>query len=166
MKRNFLSAVFICFACSAVYANAGSPMMWLGMFHLVFINLIIGIAESEILNVYGIKNRKWLVIIANYVSMFIGLYFIAPHFSEMAGNKDFWGGNTRLGEYEMTGFYWGMISSFVATILIEFPFAFLAVKKKVKNSKLIKIFLIANLATNICMFLIYLLINLPGAATK
>jgi len=166
MKRKLLFVIFICFTCSFVYANAGSPMMWVGMLHLVFINFVIGIAESEILKRFDFENRKWLIIAANYISMFVGLYFIAPYFSEVGGNKDFWGGKTRLGEYEMMGFYYGMISSFIATLLIEFPIVFLAVKRKKDFSNLVKAFLIANLLTNIAMFLIYLLITLPGELNK
>ena len=101
--------------------------------------------------------------------MFVGLYFIAPYFSEIGGNTDFWGGKTRLGEYEMAGFYWGMISSFIATLLIEFPLVFLAVRRigrKRDFANLMKAFLIANLLTNIAMFLIYLLITLPGELNK
>lgn len=147
-----------------VLANAGSPMMWFGFLHLVWINAIIGIYESNILtSKFNIANRKWLIIFANYVSMFIGLYFIAPHFSELSGNTDFWGGKTRLGEYELDGFLIGMGISFIATLIIEFPFYLLAIKQKMKDWSTIKPFIFANLITNVIMFIIYFIIVSFGA---
>lgn len=161
-KENFLIFVLI---PNFVLANAGSPMMWFGMLHLVWLNAIIGIYESKIIeSKFNHENRKWIIILANYISMFVGLYFIAPHFSELNGNVDFWGGKTRLGEYELKGFIIGMFVSFLATLIIEFPFYLLSLKqKKLKGWRLIKPFLIANLITNIIMFIIYFAMVSIGA---
>ncbi len=142
-----------------ILANAGSPMMWFGMLHLVWINAIIGTYENRILNIkFGIANRKWLIILANYVSMFIGLYFIAPHFSAINGNVDFWGGNTRLGDYKLKGFLAGMFFSFIATLIIEFPFYLISLKTKLIGWNLFKPFLVINSISNLIMLMIYLAI--------
>ena len=94
-------------------------------------------------------------ILANYVSMFVGLNFIAPHFSTISGNNDFWGGQTSYGDYQLKGFFVGMISSYFATLIIEYPFFFLSLKDKTQRSKLFFPFLIANTITCGALTLIY-----------
>lgn len=145
------------------FANAGSPMMWFGLLHLFILNALIGWAESAIVCKFGIRNRTWLIIIANYISMFVGLYYIAPYFSEMGGNHDFWGGITRYGSYKLIGFTIGMLVSFLATLVIELPLFVLAIKNKEQRKQIVKPFLIANLCTNVAMTLIYFLIASDGA---
>ena len=144
------------------FANAGSPMMWFGILHSLILNALIGWTESAILAKFKIPNRTWLIIIGNYVSMFVGLYFIAPHFSDTFGNRDFWGGQTNYGNYQLQGFIAGMTASFIATLIIEFPFFYLAQKDRKQNNLLLKPYIIANATTNAIMFLIYFWINSGG----
>jgi hypothetical protein len=87
--------------------------------------------------------------------MFIGLSYIAPFFSTISGNRDFWGGRTDYGGYGLKGFFLGMLASYVTTIVIEFPFFYLAVKNKSQRRKIFFPFFIANTVTNIAMTLIY-----------
>lgn len=138
-----------------VFANAGSPMMWFGILHSLILNAIIGWTESFIVTKLKVPNRTWLIIVANYASMFIGLNYIAPHFSTIYGNHDFWGGKTNYGDYGLTGFFYGMLTSYFATLIIELPFFLLAVKDKAKRSKIILPFFVANTLTNIVMLLLY-----------
>jgi len=146
-----------------VMANAGSPMMWFGILHSLIINCIIGIFESNYLERREIPNRTWLIIVGNYFSMFIGLYFIAPYFSTITGNIDFWGGNTSYGDYELKGFIFGMFSFFIATLILEFPFYYLSVKEKSKRKKGTWKFIEANAISNTVMFLIYFIIVVGGS---
>ena len=144
------------------FANAGSPMMWFGMLHSLILNAIIGITESVIVKKFNIPNKIWLIIIANYVSMFIGLNYIAPHFSTISGNYDFWGGQTNYGDYKLKGFFIGMVASYFATLIIEFPFFYFAVKDKPQRRKIFLPFLVANTVTNIIMIIVYYLIVSGG----
>ena len=144
-------------------ANAGSPMMWFGILHSLILNSLIGIYESHYLEKREISNRMWLIIIGNYFSMFIGLYLIAPYFSSITGNIDFWGGNTRYGDYKLNGFIFGMLASFVATLILEFPFYYLSVKDKTKRKIGTWKFIEANAISNTVMFLIYLMIVVGGS---
>lgn len=137
------------------FANAGSPMMWFGILHSLILNAIIGWTESVIIDKFKIPNRTWLIIIGNYVSMFIGLYYIAPHFSTITGNHDFWGGQTSYGDYKLQGFIVGMVTSFFATLIIELPLFYLAVKNKLQRRQIFIPFLVANTLTNIIMTIIY-----------
>lgn len=137
-------------------ANAGSPMIWFSFLNLIWINFIIGTFESKfLLEKFNIPNRKWLIVAANYTSMFLGYYFIAPHFSFENGYPDFWGMKSRVGEYELGGFFIGFLCSFVATLIIEFPFYWLSLKTKQQGWRLLKPFFLVNLLTNCIMLLIY-----------
>jgi len=142
----------------SVFANAGSPMMWFGILHSLILNTIIGLYESNFLKKEDLNVRTWLIILGNYFSMIIGFYFIAPIFSSIGGNNDFWGGQTRLGEYEIYGFVIGFIASFIVTLIIEFPFFYYGLKDKNERGKLFWPFLESNLRTNTVLFVIYLLI--------
>jgi hypothetical protein len=144
-------------------ANAGSPMMWFGILHSLILNSLIGIYESHYLDKREISNRMWLIIIGNYFSMFFGLYFIAPYFSSISGNIDFWGGNTSYGNYELTGFIFGMLASFIATLILEFPFYYLSIKDKTKWKNGTWKFIETNTISNTVMFLIYFMIVVGGS---
>lgn len=152
-KRVFIYVIFLTPAFA--FANAGSPMMWFGIVHLLLLNAFIGMTESLIIARFKIPNRTWLIIVANYLSMLVGMYFIAPYFSGLSGNMDFWGGKTVLGEYDMNGFFSGMLASFAVTLLIEYLFFYLSVKDKSKRKELLLPYFIANLATNVLMFIMY-----------
>lgn len=147
--------LFLFFLPKLAFANAGSPMMWFGIVHSLILNAFIGWVESLILDKFKIPNRTWLIIFGNYLSMLIGLYFIAPHFSTIMGNGDFWGGQTSLGNYELKGFLVGMISFYFATLFIEFPFFYFAVKEKIMRKQLFFSFFVANTITNFIMAVIY-----------
>ncbi|WP_394774838.1 hypothetical protein [Flavobacterium sp.] len=138
------------------FGNAGSSMMYFGLLHCAILNIFIGIAESIVLKKFKLSNHTWLIIIANYISAFIGLYFIAPYFSTITGNEGFWWGgkNDNLG-YGLKGFFVGMAASFIATLIIEYPIFYLALKDRSKKNRLLGPFFIANFITNVIMTLVY-----------
>lgn len=154
---------FASFLPTVAFANAGSPMIIFGMLHLLILNAIIGFAESGILRKYHLENRTWLIVIANYVSMLIGFSYIAPYFSAITGNQDFWGGQTNYGDYELKGFLVGVTTSYLATLIIEFPFFYFAIKEKSKRKNIYIPFLITNSITNLIMIILYfLIVNIGG----
>lgn len=138
------------------FADAGSAILWFSYFHLVILNFFIGLIESVILDRFKLPNRLWLVILANYVSAFFGLTIIAPYFSSLSGNDDFYGWTADIHPYGVKGFIIGMIASYFATLLIEYPFVYFAIKDKAIRKKLPIPFIIANTATYLVMFLLYL----------
>jgi len=78
MSRNnkivlLIGCLFLCPA--AVEANAGTPLMWLGAFHLVIGNAIIGIVEGLLIAVvFKVRKRRAvpIMILANYLSTIAG----------------------------------------------------------------------------------------------
>lgn len=166
MKKNiFRYILLLCILYPGfLFANAGSPMLWFSFLHLIWINFMIGTVESRIIqNIFRIPNRLWIIISGNYASMFAGYYWIAPYFSHLRGYEDFWGMKSRVGTYELNGFFIGFAASFIASLLIEFPFYWLSLYKKKMRWKLLSPFLTVNLITNTLMFLIYFIIAALGA---
>lgn len=145
-----------------LYANAGSVLIWFSLFHLIFINLLIGFAEIMFYFIYDLHTRKISLVFSNYLSMFFGYYFIAPYFAKFAGNSDFWGMQiTASDSYSLKGFLLGFFIAFLTTLIIELPIHYFSVYKnidnvEIKREKFLKAFLFGNLFTNIGMFLIYL----------
>ena len=136
-------------------------MIWFSFFHLITLNYLIGYVESEFVTKWKVPNRSWVIIAGNYVSMFIGIYLIAPIITAKYGNPDFFGVGKRAGEINNEGFLQGMTLAFVATLIIEFPFFYLALKEKLFRKRLILPFIIANIITNIVMVLIYYMLANP-----
>ena len=120
------------------------------MFHLLFINAIIGYVESEILLKYQMPNKTWLVIIANYVSMIVGFYVIIPSLVKTQYGRDLWSGNS-------SDLAFGLLISFIATLVIEYPFFAAALRDKKQRKNLFNPFLVVNVVTNIAMTGVYYL---------
>jgi len=133
-------------------ANAGSPVVWFGLFHLTIANAIIGYIESEILLKYKIDNKVLRVIAANYISMFVGYFLIAPLFLHPKFGRDIL--SVESGEIFIAFFV-----SFIATLIIEYPLILWSLKDKSQKKALFKPFLIANIFTKAIMAAIYLLIR-------
>jgi hypothetical protein len=132
---------------TVLFANAGSPIIWFGTLHLIILNAIIGLIESSIIRWHEFPHRTLMIVIANYVSMIIGFFFIVPLFSPNGIGH---------GQYYILRFVIGMIVSYLATLAIEFPFLYFALKDKQSIKIIFKPFLIANTVTNVGMILIYL----------
>jgi len=61
------------------FANAGTPLMWAGMLHLVFGNALIGFAEGALLAwLFSVPRKKSIsvMILGNYVSAWLGGLFL------------------------------------------------------------------------------------------
>lgn len=107
---------------STASANAGTPLMWASMLHLVFGNAIIGLVEGLFLgSIFKCSKGKsvLILIIANYVSACAGGYFVAGYLPSLADvtiqNIQYW-------------FLVFVVVAFVITLLIEFPFFWLALR--------------------------------------
>ena len=69
----------LCFVPLSALADAGTPLMWAGMLHLVFGNALIGIGEGMLLAfLFHLKRWKCILamIAANYFSAWVGDVFV------------------------------------------------------------------------------------------
>jgi hypothetical protein len=105
-------------------ADAGTPLMWAGRFHLLFGNALIGVGEACLLGwLFGLPKRRSVAIMipANYFSAWIGLLFIrgamdrAPSLDLSNGWRWFW---------IMVVVTYGM------TLVLEWPFIALCCRGK------------------------------------
>jgi hypothetical protein len=107
-------------------ADAGTPLMWAGMLHLVLGNLIIGIGEGIILAlVFRLRKVKTIgiMIAANYFSAWVGGFFLR---SEIVTSVP-------LDLYNAWRFLWIMVAvTYVLTLILEFPFVAFALRKDKK----------------------------------
>ena len=133
-------------------ANAGSPVVWFSLFHLLIVNAIIGYVESEILLKYKINNKVLRVVAANYISMFVGYFLITPLFLHPKYGRDIL--SVEPGEIFIVFFV-----SFLVTLLIEYPLILWSLKDKSQKNIVLKPFIVVNMITNAVMASIYLLIK-------
>ena len=123
----------VCIGCllaiaSPARADAGTPLMWASLFHLVIGNALIGVLEGLVLLfVFKTKRRViWWMILANYVSAFAGLMILGA--ADSAGISSKWT------IYDVNGYLWmATIALFLATILLEWPFCWLGFGKRPKR---------------------------------
>ncbi len=122
MKRNqnILTILLLVASPAVAQANAGTPLMWAGMLHLVFGNLIIGLVEGILLaKVFDLSKRKCigLLILANYLSAWLGGFLIGNAIAKALP----------MGLYSAWPLFWFMVLiTYVLTLLLEFPFVTLA----------------------------------------
>lgn len=101
---------------SVAEANAGTPLMWAGMLHLVFGNFIIGIFEGILLaKIFGLSKRICIppLILANYLSAWLGGLVIAKTVAHALP----------MDLYNAWPLFWLMVFiTYVLTLLLEYPF--------------------------------------------
>lgn len=127
MKRSrYLLPILFALALppSTASANAGTPLMWASMLHLVFGNTIIGLFEGLLL-AWMFKCSKWkailILIAANYVSASAGGFFVADYLASLPDitiqTLQLW----------FLGF---VLAAFVVTLLVEFPFFWFVLRSR------------------------------------
>lgn len=98
-------------------ANAGTALMWAGIFHLFIGNTIIGTLEGLLL-AWFFKCSRWrsilVLVIANYVSAWVGFFFIGSF-------KVFFTTTITLENVLAWNFLF-IVLAFLVTVLIEWPF--------------------------------------------
>jgi hypothetical protein len=106
----FISAfVFLLLTPGIARADVGSSLVWTGLFHLLAGNALIGIFEGSIISrLYktNIRRSIQLMIIANYISMIIGLAIMSLSF------------------FVLHSLIF-LAAGYILTILIEWPFCYL-----------------------------------------
>jgi hypothetical protein len=104
-------------------ADAGTPLMWAGILHLVLGNLFIGIIEGVILaNVFNLN--IWLCILvmipANYFSAWFGDLFLNAEISRVLPFE----------LYTAWHWIWAMVVfTYLMTLVLEWPFVFFCFRK-------------------------------------
>jgi hypothetical protein len=111
-----------------VFADAGTPLMWAGMLHLVFGNALIGIGEGLLLT-FLFRLKRWkcitVMIAANYFSAWVGDLLVM-------GNVR----NSDLDLYNAWRWIWAMVGiTFVLTCVLEWPFVFFCLPKSDQRLK-------------------------------
>ena len=110
-------------------ANVGTPLMWMGVWRLLFINILIGVGEGLAIALI-FKSRIFrtigIMLLANYFSWVVGEIALLPLAAKY--------GERILGDqplYNVVAFCKYLVAvAFVLSIVLEFPFCFWAIFKK------------------------------------
>jgi hypothetical protein len=133
-----LIALLTCVPLSA-RADAGTPLMWAGMLHLVFGNAIIGIFEGFILaRIFKLKSNVCVLVMiaANYFSAWGGGLFLNYQITK----------SLPFNLYNAWHWIWVMVFvTFVITLILEWPFVFFCFRK---DQNRFKKSLLGNLLVN------------------
>ncbi len=167
-RRNFFTLLFVVLMVipAAVWADAGTPLMWASMIHLVVGNAVLGCIEGLILAwVFGLKKAKTLslMVVANYFSMLVGMGAITGLGSVIVGEY--------LGEqilFYALAFVWCMLGvSFLLTIILELPFCWIIMGEKENRFQLsFKASLIAQVVSYILLVPMYWLASGTSLLTQ
>lgn len=111
------------------HADAGTPLMWAGILHMVFGNAIIGIFEGLIL-AWVFKLRKWICILvmisANYFSAWCCELFLNYQITKLLP----------FNLYNAWHWIWVMVFvTFLITLIFEWPFVFFCFRKEQNKLK-------------------------------
>lgn len=141
-----LLAAFI-FAPQVAQANAGTPLIWAGMLHLIFGNAIIGLGEGALIAwIFKLPMTRcqWLMIAANYFSAWIGGWILA-------GKITTWFDWNLYNAWTL--FWLFVLAAYLMTILLELPFIVLCFhgRERLFRSSL-KASLIAQTVSYLCIF--------------
>lgn len=112
-----LGAFFVLVALpQSAFADAGTPLMWATMLHLVIGNAIIGFVEGVVLaKLFSLKKLKTVALLvpANYFSAWVGGMFIGnvivPHLHTDINNGWKW-------------FWILVVATYLMTLVLEWPF--------------------------------------------
>ncbi|MFK7911805.1 MAG: hypothetical protein AB8F34_14565 [Akkermansiaceae bacterium] len=142
-------------------ANMGTPLMWSSGFHLLFGNALIGIIEGRILGrryLKGYLKPATVMVIANYVSAWLGYFFLIRWLSN---HNDLTIENLRM---SMLGLFF---LAFLITLIIEYPFVWWMLNKtKASWVKIAKATLLVNIVTYTMMFLWYWMLSGTSMITR
>lgn len=128
MKKRNTGLLVLCIATlpTAALANAGTPLMWASMLHLVLGNLLIGLLEGYLLaKLFRLPKGKTIgiLILANYFSAWVGGLFLRGaivHALPLDLNNAW-------------SFFWAMVVlTYLMTLVLEFPFVALALRRDPK----------------------------------
>ena len=119
----FLGVVLALYPLPAL-ANAGTPLMWTGILHLVIGNLIVGYVEARLLSRLfrvPVGRSLFVLILANYASAWAGAWLLVDRLSRHSDitieNVQLWLGIC-------------VILAFALTLLIEYPFFWILLRQR------------------------------------
>ena len=114
----------LCLIPLTAQANAGTPLMWASMLHLVFGNAFIGLFEGLVLaKIFRLHYFKCVLVmvLANYFSSWGGGLFLIGLISHQL----------TLNLYNAWFWFWAMaVVTFLITLVLEWPFVFFCLRKQ------------------------------------
>lgn len=155
-KRRVLAAsLIVSLIALHACANGVTALMLMPMWHLVFLNLFIGIAEGFALWHAGVRPRRAvpIMIMANYTSAWTASFFLYPIYLFL--RQSIFKDDPFFNPYAIIG---AMIAiSLVGSVICEVPFVLLASKGSASpRRRVLRAYGLAQLATHATVSLLYI----------
>jgi hypothetical protein len=151
----------LAFLPAVAYANAGTPLMWATILHLVFGNALIGVGEGLLLaRLFRVPRGRsvlWLIA-ANYVSAWLGGVVLLQAVV----------GRVNLTIENIQPWFWGfVVVAFLITLVIEYPFFWLALRAAPRAMRrAVKATVMVNIASYAVLFGWYWMASRVGMMTQ
>jgi hypothetical protein len=164
-------AIFVILAViltpASALANAGTPLLWAGIFHLLLGNAIIGIGEGLLLfKLFKISRWQQLLLIpANYLSAWVGLLLVnAPYMTSSPIIQTL----SDITIEVLPFWFWAAIFLFFGlTLILEYPFFWFALRYKESALKeALKVTVIINGISYLVLFGCYGAISSTSLLTQ
>lgn len=122
-RHVYLAVGLLSVLCSvSARADAGTPLFWTATFHLFLGNALIGLCEGLVLaRVFGLQKQGCvrLMIAANYLSAWIGV-FLVPHLFSRAADDIYSG---------LWVTWLRIAATYLVTLVVEWPFVAMCFRK-------------------------------------
>ncbi len=149
-------------------ANAGTPLMWLTMGHLLIGNALIGVGEA-VLIARLFKARLCLavpvLIVANYVSMIAGAALVGHYGGDIGGIARLIVGEESLSNAIRFNLL-ALLSLAFVTTLVEWPFVFAVLPARNRVARSIVATLAAQAASYLVLTLLYFRVSNMSVVTQ
>ena len=152
-KRKTIIIVLLILIPQLIFANAGTALMWVQIYHLIFGNLVLGLIEGVLLRFMfkaDLKRASIIMILSNYTSWIIGTILISLLQNTLIDK-------TFDLEYVYPAWIVSLILLYFLTVFIETGFIYWIFKKTIRFTRTILFSLAINTLTYIIMITFYLL---------
>lgn len=160
-KQACAAALFLTFLLLpvAAHADAGTPLMWVGMFHLAILNFGIGILEGSVLarlfRLPKLSTAGWLIP-ANYLSAFAGFLLLRAAWNPLMHLRPDLPPLLKAGPL----LFALVAASFLLSVLLEWPFCAWAMRSVQGGWRIsLRASFIAQAASYVLLIPFYLLVS-------
>ena len=155
-KHRFLVAsLLLSLIASHAFANGVTALMLMPMWHLVFLNLFIGIAEGVAIWHAGVRGRRAIsvMVLANYISAWTASFYLYPIYlllrRSVFADDPFFNPHALLATL--------IAISLVGSVICEIPFVFVAAEgSSAPRRRVLRAYLLTQLITHAVVSFLYI----------
>lgn len=155
LRHTLAALLFLSLITTHACANGVTALMLMPMWHLLFLNLFVGIAEGLALTRAGVGRRRAIpvMILANYFSAWTASFYLYPIYLFL--RQTIFQDNPFFNPYALVT---TMVAiSLVGSVICEIPFVLWAARGSASpRRRVLRVYFIAQLATHAAVSLLYI----------